>query len=178
MCTVGAQENTFFLSKNAACIASKDVFRFIDMMRAVNFCFTRTAVSWRNTNIFMFGTPRTRFREGNVCSHVCLFTGRAPCDADLPCMNLLHFDLTVQPSPQKKFDIIIRSRFGTWTVHILREIFFVLDVVVLCFKTTCDWYRMHALRKCCPLLAITGRARLIRSHSSARFCFELSGNSN
>ena len=24
----------------------------------------------------------------------------------------------------------------------------------------------------------TGRARLIRSHSSARFCFELSGNSN
>ena len=25
---------------------------------------------------------------------------------------------------------------------------------------------------------ITGRARLIRSHSSARFCFELSGNSN
>ena len=26
--------------------------------------------------------------------------------------------------------------------------------------------------------SITGRARLIRSHSSARFCFELSGNSN
>ena len=26
--------------------------------------------------------------------------------------------------------------------------------------------------------AITGRARLIRSHSSARFSFELSGNSN
>ena len=26
--------------------------------------------------------------------------------------------------------------------------------------------------------ADTGRARLIRSHSSARFCFELSGNSN
>ena len=26
--------------------------------------------------------------------------------------------------------------------------------------------------------AITGRERLIRSHSSARFCFELSGNSN
>ena len=25
---------------------------------------------------------------------------------------------------------------------------------------------------------ITGRERLIRSHSSARFCFELSGNSN
>ena len=25
---------------------------------------------------------------------------------------------------------------------------------------------------------VTGRARLIRSHSSARFCFELSGNSN
>ena len=25
---------------------------------------------------------------------------------------------------------------------------------------------------------ITGRARLIRSHSSARFCFELSGNLN
>ena len=24
----------------------------------------------------------------------------------------------------------------------------------------------------------TGRERLIRSHSSARFCFELSGNSN
>ena len=24
----------------------------------------------------------------------------------------------------------------------------------------------------------TGQARLIRSHSSARFCFELSGNSN
>ena len=24
----------------------------------------------------------------------------------------------------------------------------------------------------------SGRARLIRSHSSARFCFELSGNSN
>ena len=26
--------------------------------------------------------------------------------------------------------------------------------------------------------ATTGRERLIRSHSSARFCFELSGNSN
>ena len=25
---------------------------------------------------------------------------------------------------------------------------------------------------------VTGRPRLIRSHSSARFCFELSGNSN
>ena len=25
---------------------------------------------------------------------------------------------------------------------------------------------------------VTGRERLIRSHSSARFCFELSGNSN
>ena len=28
------------------------------------------------------------------------------------------------------------------------------------------------------LVAYTGRERLIRSHSSARFCFELSGNSN
>ena len=28
------------------------------------------------------------------------------------------------------------------------------------------------------VLVITGRERLIRSHSSARFCFELSGNSN
>ena len=28
------------------------------------------------------------------------------------------------------------------------------------------------------LLVNTGRERLIRSHSSARFCFELSGNSN
>ena len=27
-------------------------------------------------------------------------------------------------------------------------------------------------------LITTGRERLIRSHSSARFCFELSGNSN
>ena len=27
------------------------------------------------------------------------------------------------------------------------------------------------------LIVITGRERLIRSHSSARFCFELSGNS-
>ena len=27
-------------------------------------------------------------------------------------------------------------------------------------------------------ISITGRARLIRSHSSARFCFELNGNSN
>ena len=27
-------------------------------------------------------------------------------------------------------------------------------------------------------ISYTGRARLIRSHSSARFCFELSGNSN
>ena len=27
-------------------------------------------------------------------------------------------------------------------------------------------------------ITITGRARLIQSHSSARFCFELSGNSN
>ena len=27
-------------------------------------------------------------------------------------------------------------------------------------------------------VTITGRERLIRSHSSARFCFELSGNSN
>ena len=27
-------------------------------------------------------------------------------------------------------------------------------------------------------LTITGQERLIRSHSSARFCFELSGNSN
>ena len=28
------------------------------------------------------------------------------------------------------------------------------------------------------VIAYTGRERLIRSHSSARFCFELSGNSN
>ena len=28
------------------------------------------------------------------------------------------------------------------------------------------------------IFALTGRARLIRSHSSARFYFELSGNSN
>ena len=29
-----------------------------------------------------------------------------------------------------------------------------------------------------PQMTGTGRERLIRSHSSARFCFELSGNSN
>ena len=29
-----------------------------------------------------------------------------------------------------------------------------------------------------PWIANTGRERLIRSHSSAMFCFELSGNSN
>ena len=29
-----------------------------------------------------------------------------------------------------------------------------------------------------PNFTCTGRERLIRSHSSARFCFELSGNSN
>ena len=28
------------------------------------------------------------------------------------------------------------------------------------------------------LITVTGRERLIRSHSSERFCFELSGNSN
>ena len=27
-------------------------------------------------------------------------------------------------------------------------------------------------------VGVTGRKRLIRNHSSARFCFELSGNSN
>ena len=27
-------------------------------------------------------------------------------------------------------------------------------------------------------VSVTGQERLIRSHSSARFCFELSGNSN
>ena len=178
MCSVGAQENTFFLSKNAACIASKDVFRFIDMMRTVNFCFTRTAVSWRNTNIFMFGTHergsgKVMFAVMSVCSR-----GGPHVTPTFPVWTCSTLTSLYSPPPQKKFDIIIRSRFGTWTVHILREIFFVLDVVVLCFKTTCDWYRMHALWKCCPLLAITGRARLIRSHSSARFCFELSGNSN
>ena len=31
---------------------------------------------------------------------------------------------------------------------------------------------------CIILIDATGRERLIRSHSSARFCFELSGNSN
>ena len=44
---------------------------------------------------------------------------------------------------------------------------------------------MHScISKCCVLKlphisdSITGREWLIRSHSSARFCFELSGNSN
>ena len=31
---------------------------------------------------------------------------------------------------------------------------------------------------CTDDVLCTGRARLIRSHSSVRFCFELSGNSN
>ena len=39
-------------------------------------------------------------------------------------------------------------------------------------------YRTNNKGNCVHCFAFTGRERLIRSHSSARFCFELSGNSN
>ena len=37
---------------------------------------------------------------------------------------------------------------------------------------------MHGIDACKVVKVSTGRERLIRSHSLARFCFELSGNSN
>ena len=37
---------------------------------------------------------------------------------------------------------------------------------------------MHGIDACKVAKVSTGRERLIRSHSLARFCFELSGNSN
>ena len=45
------------------------------------------------------------------------------------------------------------------------------------------WTALRHTRKCgrheeLHIFRYTGRERLIRSHSSARFCFELSGNSN
>ena len=39
------------------------------------------------------------------------------------------------------------------------------------------WCKFH-WRECPTKKPDTGRERLILSHSSARFCFELSGNSN
>ena len=43
----------------------------------------------------------------------------------------------------------------------------------------CSFIISKVAKLWCRLISvITGRARLIRSHSSARFCFELSGNSN
>ena len=42
---------------------------------------------------------------------------------------------------------------------------------------TGQWVVLMALSKA-QLIHVTARERLIRSHSSARFCFELSGNSN
>ena len=45
--------------------------------------------------------------------------------------------------------------------------------IVLCIREVLFGKNNHSVGK-----LNTGRERLIRSHSSARFCFELSGNSN
>ena len=41
-----------------------------------------------------------------------------------------------------------------------------------------DASQVETLRAETVITTTTGRARLIRSHSSAKFCFKLSGNSN
>ena len=48
---------------------------------------------------------------------------------------------------------------------------------MLKFDTNADM-NVNIDAQCERTFRLTGRARLIRSHSSARFCFELSGNSN
>ena len=69
-----------------------------------------------------------------------------------------------------------------------REVFVLVSVVISDTTTLSSWrstrtFKLTSLLQCypgqvCSPTCNTGRAPLIRSHSSARFCFELSGNSN
>ena len=68
---------------------------------------------------------------------------------------------------EEKCHLLNKTSFAAKTVFSDGKNMFTSKVRGLCQRyRTCD-NRIY-----------TGRERLIRSHSSARFCFELSGNSN
>ena len=80
--------------------------------------------------------------------------------------------------------IFIHEAFATDLAHKrqLLVMLFYMKLVIVCrtellvaiVHFTCYFDRCLQIN----LHKYTGRERLIRSHSSARFCFELSGNSN
>ena len=109
--------------------------------------------------------PETKLRQGNVFTHVCHSVHRGE---EAFCQETSQTETPQTETPQT--ETLQTETPPSWTETPL------LDRDLLKQRPPARAGGTHPTGMYCCFT--TGWERLIRSHSSAKFCFELSGNSN